>query len=385
MTGKLTGQSQANTSYTLTVADALSKNDKEIWDCENLTHAVKALLERQVKEAQIEKLKRLDAQRKTQQASLSAGGDTKSPANHPDKFTPAKPAPKLAAVVRDETDCDFSDVQPLNFDEEESLSHLVDELEVVTALSEKRNSEVFSLDYLRSIYCHGNCLDVLKDMKASGTKIDHIITDPPYGISMKNLEMMSNIDSIEATHDVAQNVAQFEPFLTAAFDLLPDHGFLAMWYDLDHHEKLIALASKVGFKSQRWPLVWCKTSPCLNTTAQFNFTKSTEVCLILRKSSMAILAEKQPNNFIIEPNVNDARHPFAKPFRVWERLVKALSLEGQTILDPFAGSGSSLYSFAALNRLPLGIELDDLHIAEGVELLHKKLNETIKFQTNVQL
>lgn len=389
MTGKLTGQSQANTSYTLTVANALFENDKEIWGCENLTAAVKLLLDRQVKSAQVERLRRLDEQRKAQADTLKMAAPPRL-ADKPVAELLKKPTPKPTPSPSFSDDEDEIP-QGIKFDDETEvdisalgLEDAETELEKVSAQAHRleESKELFTSDYLRGLYMHGDCIERMKAMKVSGVRIDHIITDPPYGIDMKNLDTIDNIDSVEATHGVEDNLKMFEPFLTAAFDLLPNHGFLAMWYDLDHHEKLSRIAKKVGFKVQRWPLVWCKTSPCINNTAQFNFTKATEVCLILRKSSQCILAEKQSNNFILEPNQKDARHPFAKPFRVWERLIKSLSLEGQVIFDPFAGSGSSMYASLVLNRLALGCEIDEIHIAEGVESLHKKLNETINLASN---
>ena len=273
----------------------------------------------------------------------------------------------------------LSTLTEVDFDEIEVRTlEVIDEIKADEAKKETQKLTVkFPPSYLRSLFRLGDCIDQMAQMKREGIHIDHIITDPPYGIDMANLDTIANIDTVAATHHVQQNVDQFLPFLRASFELLHDHGFLAMWYDLDHHEKLVELGKSVGFKVQRWPLVWCKTTPCSNSAAQYNFTKSTEVCLVLRKSAAGILAQKQPNNFILEPNNKDARHPFAKPFKVWERLVLALSLEGQTILDPFAGSGSSTYAALACNRLALGIEVDEKHIFEAVELLNEKLNKQL--------
>lgn len=49
-------------------------------------------------------------------------------------------------------------------------------------------------------------------------------------------------------------------------------------------------------------------------------------------------------------------HPTQKPLRVLTRLVRALSDEGDVVLDPFAGSGSSLVAANVNNRTPIGIE-----------------------------
>jgi site-specific DNA-methyltransferase (adenine-specific) len=379
MTGKLCGVSQAQISSVLTVASKLKENDKEIWNCENLSGAVKLLLERGVKEAQIERMRRIDAERKSQADKLKAASPiapSTNAAEKPVRSSVLKDAVTYAeGIIPDEpefTECAV-DLDQLEKDLEEAKAR---------SMKQEESTSIYTQDYIRSLYFAGDCIDSMKMMKEKGIKIDHIITDPPYGIDMANLEMMDNIDSVEDTHNVAQNVAQFEPFLRAAFDLLPDHGFLAMWYDLDHHEKLIELGKAIGFKVQRWPIVWCKTTPCLNTMARYNWTKSTEVCMVMRKSASSILSVKQSNNFILEPNTKDARHPFAKPFAVWERLIHALTLEGQTILDPFAGSGSALYAAIKTNRLALGCEVSDLHISEAIEHLSNKLNLDFKSEAS---
>lgn len=51
-------------------------------------------------------------------------------------------------------------------------------------------------------------------------------------------------------------------------------------------------------------------------------------------------------------------HPTVKPIALMEYLVKLVSREGATVLDPFAGSGSTLIACKNLNRNYIGIELD---------------------------
>lgn len=377
MTAKLAGVSQTQISFLLNVAEKLKANDEEIWKTENLSGAVQILLKRKADEAQAERMRRVEAQRTEQIKQLSS--QEKLP------VAPVRVESSGDDVVGGLTEVDWSEIEDTASLELKAASVVEDFRKDELARENAKPTIKFPPSYLRSLFRLGDCITEMKKMKSEGITIDHIITDPPYGIDMANLDTIANIDTVAATHHVEQNVEQFGPFLSAAYDLLPDHGFLAMWYDLDHHEKLIALGKKVGFHVQRWPLVWCKTTPCSNSAAQYNFTKSTEVCLVLRKSSAGILAQKQSNNFILEPNTKDARHPFAKPFKVWERLVLALSLEGQTILDPFAGSGSSTYAALACNRLALGIEVDEKHIYEAVELLGEKLNKTLGSPTNVSI
>lgn len=376
MTGRLTGMSQANVSFLITVAKSLKAQDQEIWKAENLSEAIKIHLDRKLKEANVERMRRVE------QARSETMGKLAGMAGPAAQVTRAPSAPAVVGggsvgqksmESAGEPDDDMPDLDKIRTEFEASL----DSPEIKTFASNPvKVTEAFPLEYLRQLYFKGDCVEVMKDMKKNGVKIDHIITDPPYGIDMANLDQVSGIDSVVETHGVQDNLDMFEPFLRASFDLLPDHGFLVMWYDLDHHEKLMDIGRKVGFKVQRWPLVWCKSSSCINSTAQFNITKSTEVAMFMRKSSLSILAEKRQNNYFVEPNVKEVDHPFAKPFAVWEQCIKAVSLEGQVVFDPFAGSGSMLYAALKMNRTPLGCEIDESHINNGVDWLHRKLNKS---------
>lgn len=50
------------------------------------------------------------------------------------------------------------------------------------------------------------------------------------------------------------------------------------------------------------------------------------------------------------------RHPFEKPISLMERLVALYTKPGDVILDPFAGSGSTLHAARNLGRVSIGIE-----------------------------
>lgn len=52
-------------------------------------------------------------------------------------------------------------------------------------------------------------------------------------------------------------------------------------------------------------------------------------------------------------------HPSTKPQPLMRRLVQLFTDDGETILDPFAGSGSTLLAARALKRRAVGVELDE--------------------------
>lgn len=336
-TGQLLNLSQARVATVLKVVKSMKKEGtgSRLWQCDTMMEAIKLLMADKLDEYNKEKLNRVKA---TQKAAIPA---------------------ELKEVNMDDIMSGLS--KGLDFDTVETGF-----AEPVTV-----ENEVITMGDISNFYRHGNCLELLKQL----TKVDHIVCDPPYGIDMKNLDTTASVDRITDTHQVEDNIQLLEEFLQVAYDVLPDHGFLCMWYDMDHHEKIQIWANSIGFKVCRWPLTWCKTSPCRNSAAQYNFTKSTEVCMIMRKSEHSILNEKQQNNYVLAGSTSSATHPFLKPIDVWNRLITAVSREGQVIVDPFAGEGSSLEAIYKLDRTPIGLEIDDSHIANGVMRLHKELNK----------
>ena len=77
----------------------------------------------------------------------------------------------------------------------------------------------------------------------------------------------------------------------------------------------------------------------------------------------------------INPPSNKNNHPTVKPIALMEYLVKLVSREGATVLDPFAGSGSTLVACKKLGRNYIGIEKEEEYtkIAEArIEIVKKE-------------
>ena len=57
------------------------------------------------------------------------------------------------------------------------------------------------------------------------------------------------------------------------------------------------------------------------------------------------------------------KHPTQKPIKLLKRLITAASKEGDLILDPFNGSGTTGIVATTLKRNYIGIELDEEYLA----------------------
>lgn len=74
-------------------------------------------------------------------------------------------------------------------------------------------------------------------------------------------------------------------------------------------------------------------------------------------------------------NENRQSHPTQKPEGLIERMVLASSNEGDTVLDPFSGSGTTLRVCQQLKRNAIGFELNP----EYVEMTHERLAQPFKY------
>lgn len=81
-------------------------------------------------------------------------------------------------------------------------------------------------------------------------------------------------------------------------------------------------------------------------------------------------ASKSERNRGCEGSVSSNNHPTVKPIALMEYLIKMVTPKGGIVLDPFAGSGSTLVACKNLNRNYIGMELDP----EYIKIAEARLN-----------
>ena len=71
-------------------------------------------------------------------------------------------------------------------------------------------------------------------------------------------------------------------------------------------------------------------------------------------------------------------HPCPKPLGLWKKLVSVASLEGECVIDPFMGSGTTLLAAKTQNRRAIGIEIEERYC----EIAAKRLSqEVLQFES----
>lgn len=241
---------------------------------------------------------------------------------------------------------------------------------------------------LNSMLHHTDCLEYMRAMKEGS--VDHVITDLPYAIDMNMLDQqnphggMNDIDRIAETHGVEDNIRLFRQVIPAAFRVIDARGFFVTWCDQMLWQALYDLGVAAGFRVQRWPITWVKMHQCMNQCAQYNFTKNTEIAIVMRKPS-ATLVSPAPTCIVMAANDPEAKklgHPFVKPFAVWEKIIRHVASPGQTILEPCAGVGSGVLSMLQMGMKVIACEIDEKHhsnLVNNVADFYRKHYPNCKF------
>lgn len=209
-------------------------------------------------------------------------------------------------------------------------------------------------------------VDSLAYMKACpDLTFDHIVTDPDYAIEVSALNANSAVAQTGVIQtSVSDSLSDFRTFITEAFRIT--RGFCVFFYDVEHQEKLKDHALSVGWRVQRWPLIWHKIGFTSNAAPNHNFPKNIEYAMVLRKPGVTLNQVQTSCLFAADPVPTQKKfgHPFSKPIDLTRWIYKAIAFKGQVVLDPFAGRGSMAYA-AVLNELnPVAIELNPHHFSD---------------------
>lgn len=136
-------------------------------------------------------------------------------------------------------------------------------------------------------------------------------------------------------------------------------------------------AEKVGFVFQQL-LVWKKDNCVMNKY----YMNQLEFILMLRKGAAKNVNDMGISNCLSCPNIigkGEQHHPTQKPVALMEVLIRQSSNEGDIVLDPFAGGGSTLIAAKRLNRRYIGFEIDKQYYDMAVKRLETEPQQMSMF------
>jgi adenine-specific DNA-methyltransferase len=189
---------------------------------------------------------------------------------------------------------------------------------------------------------HGDCLRILPEL--AGGSVNFVLTDPPY------LARYEARDGRTVMND--DNDAWLKPAFVQMHRVLEDDSFCVSFYGWPHADKFIEAYKAAGFR-----LVGHIAFP-KRYTSSTRFLRYQHECAYLLAKGYPAHPENTIGDVLDWTYTGNKLHPTQKPLPVLLPLIETFSRPGATVLDPFAGSGSTLVAARMLGRAYLGIELD---------------------------
>ncbi|MFY9803900.1 MAG: site-specific DNA-methyltransferase [Candidatus Acidiferrales bacterium] len=222
----------------------------------------------------------------------------------------------------------------------------------------------------------GDCLEILAAIPEG--MVDLVFADPPYFLSNNGItchagKMVSvNKGEWDRSRGAEANHGFNLAWLAACQRVLKPNG--TIWVTGTSH-----VIHSVGFAMQQLEfkllndISWVKPNPPPNLSCRY-FTHATETIIWAAKSKKSrhvfnyklmkeINRGKQMKSAweIYPPGREEKRfgkHPAQKPVELLDRIIRAASNEGDLVLDPFLGGGTTAVAAMRCSRSVVGVEME---------------------------
>jgi DNA modification methylase len=216
-----------------------------------------------------------------------------------------------------------------------------------------------------------DCVAGIAD-RLDANSVDAVVTDPPYGMDFKpdrkdtpgntvrvwdEIEGDATLDeAVDLLHDVLEEISR----------VLVDGGhayFFCDWRGLERIKPLIE-----EYLTVKNVLVWDKGSMGIGDLTN-NWGYSHEFCIFATSGDRARELTSASRNVLEHARLprEEYRHPTQKPVPLLLELIETSTSEGDRILDPFMGSGSTAVAAIQARRDYVGFELDEENYRDAVE------------------
>ena len=197
----------------------------------------------------------------------------------------------------------------------------------------------------------GDCLEIMKTMPDKC--VDLIITDPPYGMDFQSNHRYEK-------HDKIANDLEFPLWVFDEFTRLARNAV----YVFCRWDNIPAVPPPKSV------LVWVKNNWSMGDL-QHEHGRQWEACLFYPQEGHEFI--KRIPDVIYTARTGNNLHPTEKPVELI-KIILAANV-GQTVLDPFIGSGTTAVACKELGRDFIGIELSEKYC----EIARNRLAQDLLF------
>lgn len=256
--------------------------------------------------------------------------------------------------------CDFENTSVLEI--KKALQALADYHKIVeqqakeAARAAKRESELAALDSLPLgiNFVYGDCAVMVESLPQKSVKL--LLTDPPYGMAFQSNRRTATpqLPRIENDDDIDTALGAVDAVLRAVDPAMSDECHVLMFCNWRHESRFIELLRFHGYDVAA-SIVWVKEN---HTSGDLSGFAPKHERIIHARRNRAPISPRIPDVLEV-PRQYDTGHPAEKPVRLLEQLIKVSTIEGELVVDPFAGTGSTALAAMNLNRKAYCIEVNE--------------------------
>jgi len=205
----------------------------------------------------------------------------------------------------------------------------------------------------------GDCLSLMQGL--SDQTFDVILSDPPYGIDAQEFNNSDGLAPGPGSHFYDDSYSNWSNlmhgFAVQADRLTKPQAHLYLFCDIDRFHELKGIFSEQGWTAFRTPLIWFNPGGMRAPWPDQGPQRKYQVILYAVKGKRPVTQLR--GDVLAYPNDPNQGHPAQKPVALLTDLLRRSVRPGDTVLDPFAGSGSIFVAAHSLKVKATGIELDE--------------------------
>ena len=197
---------------------------------------------------------------------------------------------------------------------------------------------------LNTVTC-GDCIDVMARLPARS--VDFVLTDPPYLVRYHDRSGRRVIND--------DNHAWLRPAFAQMHRILKPDAFAISFYGWNKVDLFMEAWKSAGFRPVGH-IVFRKPY-----ASKARYLAYRHECAYLLAKGFPASPDRPPPDVLDWQYSGNRLHPTQKPVGILKPLIAAFTRPGQLVLDPFAGSGSTLAAARLLHRDYIGIDIDAQH------------------------
>jgi site-specific DNA-methyltransferase (adenine-specific) len=224
---------------------------------------------------------------------------------------------------------------------------------------------------------HGDCIEAMATLAEAS--VDAVLTDPPYSSGGRRensrslrKSMTRSVEDDDWIRGDAMSTNGFVYLLRLAGiewrRVLKPGGHVLSFIDWRMAPHLAAALETADLR-QHPILVWDKGRLGMGAV----FRNQHEFIVHMSSGTPAAPQRRDVANVLRVPPVRDGDHPTEKPDALLQTLLSVITPPAGLVLDPFAGSGSTLYAARALGHKAIGVEADERYC----EVIAKRLAQGV--------